>query len=177
MVVRTEHLRSEFRRIRESIFGAFRDHSSQEGSELEVPPPAERRHAVPPRLTVLDVMEGDLMTVSAESPVRPALRLMIEHRISSVPVVDVEGRIVGALNEKDLMKVFYRIDASCVGAVMTRNPFVVSIEDPLVDVVDRLMSSDFRRVLVHDKRRLVGVITRSHLMPALLDALERRAIH
>jgi CBS domain-containing protein len=177
MTGRTEHVRSELRRIRGSIADAFRDHTKEEERERGVWQALGRRHAVPSRLTILDVMEGELMTVSPEAPVRPAVKLMIEHRISSVPVVDADGRIVGALNEKDLMKVFYEIDASCVAAVMTRNPFAVSIDAPLVDVVDRLMSSDFRRVLVHDDRRLAGVITRSHLMPALLEALEKRAIN
>jgi CBS domain-containing protein len=120
-------------------------------------------------------MEGDLATVCPQSAIGPALALMIENRISSVPVVDADGRIVGALNERDLMKVFYLPDTECVADVMTRNPIVVSVDTPLVDVIDHLMSSDFRRVLVREGDRLVGVITRSHVMPALLAALEERA--
>ena len=90
--------------------------------------------------------------------------------------IDLIGQIVGALNEGDLMKVFYDPDSACVSAVMTCNPVTVSVNAPLSDVVDQLMSSDFRRVLIHDNHRLVGVITRSHLMPALLEALEERAM-
>lgn len=168
-----EDFRTELRRIRESVAHAFRDHT-EEGAEGRTRP-GGRRHVVPSGLTIFDVMEGDLATILPESPLRPALRLMIENRISSVPVVDADGRIVGALNEKDLVRVFYEPDAVCVATVMTRNPVTVSIDAPLVDVVDELMSSDFRRVLVHENRRLVGVITRSHLMPALLEALEARA--
>jgi CBS domain-containing protein len=168
--------RSEFRRIRGTIADVFRDHTEKGAGPRPVSGPLEQRHVVPAHLTILDVMQGDLATVSPESQMRSALRLMIENGISSVPVVEADGRIVGALNEKDLMKVFYRPDAICVAAVMTRNPVAVSVDAPLLDVVDRLMSSDFRRVLVHEDRRLVGVITRSHLMAALLDALEERAI-
>lgn len=134
-----------------------------------------RRHAVPSQLRIVDVMEGELATVLPESPVAPAVALMIENRISSVPVTDADGRIVGALNEGDLMKVFYEPDTRCVADVMTRHPIVVSIDAPLVDVIDQLMSSDFRRVLIQENDRLVGVITRSHVMPALLSALEQRA--
>ncbi len=130
-------------------------------------------HVVPPGLTILDVMEGNLATVQPESPLRVAVAVMIENRISSLPVVDAEGRIVGALNEGDLMKVFFDPDTPSVADVMTRDPIIVSIDAPLVEVVDRLMSSEFRRVLIHENDRLVGVITRSHVMPALLDALER----
>jgi CBS domain-containing protein len=172
----TEHFRTEILRIRKSVADAFREHKENEKSGRWVAQPLERRHVVPSRLRILDVMEGDLAVVSPESPLPHALTLMIENRISSAPVVDANGRIVGALNEKDLMPVFYQPDANCVAAVMTRNPVAVSIDAPLVDVVDHLMSSDFRRVLIHDDDRLLGVITRSHLMPALLEALEERAI-
>ena len=109
-----------------------------------------------------------------ESPVPPAVALMIEHRISSVPVVDADGRIVGALNERDLMRVFYQPGTQCVADVMTRDPLTIALDAPLVDVIDLLMASDFRRVHVHQDMRLVGVITRSHVMPALLLALQEK---
>jgi CBS domain-containing protein len=120
-------------------------------------------------------MEGDLATVLPDCPIAGAVALMIEHRISSVPVVDEAGHIVGALNERDLMKVFYLPETERVADVMTRKPIVVSEDAALVDVIDHLMSSDFRRVLIQRQERLVGVITRSHVMPALLAALEERA--
>ena len=161
------------REIRESIVATFR-FTRREVSDPAVVAAERGRHAVPSRLTIRDVMEGDLAAVRPETSIRAALALMIENRISSVPVVDRESRIVGALNEKDLMKVFYRPDADCVGVVMTPNPVSFPTDAPLVDVVDSLMSSDFRRVLIHEDGKLVGVITRSHLMPALLAALDER---
>jgi CBS domain-containing protein len=170
---RLDHFRSEFRRIRESIAGARREGPQKERSKLS--PSHEQRHVVPSHLAILDVMKGNLATVLPESPLRPALALMIENRISSVPVVDSDGRIVGALNERDLMRVFFEPDTRCIAEVMTRDPLTASIDDPLVDVIDQLMSSDFRRVLIHEDRRLVGVITRSHVMPALLSALDEQA--
>jgi len=170
------HVTSGFRKIRDRVAGALGHHPTVGEGQRPVTASLARPHVVPPRLTIRDVMEGDLATVPPECPLRPALRLMIESRISSVPVVDADGRIVGALNEKDLMKAFYDPDVASVSAVMTRNPVTIPIEAPLVDVVDQLMSSDFRRVLIHDNHRLAGVITRSHLMWALLEALEERAL-
>lgn len=169
---RSDYLMSELRRLRGNIADAFRDQLEKEEGALRRAPSFGSGHVVRSQLTILDVMEGELETVFPETPVRSALTLMIENRISSVPVVDEEQRIVGALAEKDLMKVFYQPDAACVAAVMNHSPATVSLDAPLVEVVDQLMSSDFRRVLVHEERRLVGVITRSHLMPALLHALE-----
>jgi CBS domain-containing protein len=171
-----QQFRRELRRIRKDIGHAFGERMEENGGERGLSSPRGRGHVVPSHLTIVDVMEGGLAAVSAESSVGFALTLFIDNRISSVPVIEGDGRIVGALNEKDLMRVFYLPEAHCVAAVMTRNPVTVSIDAPLVDVVDQLMSSDFRRVLIHDNHRLVGVITRSHLMPALMEALEASTI-
>lgn len=141
----------------------------------ESPAPTRRHARVTPGLTIRDLMERDLATVRPESSVGEAVRLMIAHEISSIPVVDEGERIAGALNQGDLMQVFYEPDVRCVADVMTRDPIVLSIDAPFVDVIDQLMASNFRRVLIHEDRRLVGVITRSHVMPALLAVLEERA--
>jgi len=172
--------RTEIRRIRVGMVSAVWRDVKQGGREGEPPigsrqpdtQPDKGSHVVPSSLTIADVMEGGLATVLPETSIRSAVRLMIENRISSVPVVDAEGRIVGALNEGDLMKVFYEPDTGCVGDVMTRDPIVVSIDAKLVEVIDELMSSNFRRVLISENGQLAGVITRSHVMPALLAALE-----
>lgn len=163
--------RSEVRRIRVSMVGVFRAPAEEDGRGGLTPNGS--RSVVPPHLSIADVMEGNLATVLPESSIRSAVRLMIENRISSVPVVDADGAIVGALNEGDLMKVFYEPDTRCVADVMTRDPIVVSVDANLVEVIDALMSSNFRRVLIRENDLLVGVITRSHVMPALLEALEK----
>jgi CBS domain-containing protein len=148
-VTRVERFSIAFREIRGSITGASPGYSEEGGNESRGSIPIENLRV----LAIADIMEGGLATVSPEDSVRSAVRLMIEHRVSSVPVVDGEGRVVGALNEGDLMKVFYEPQTERVADVMTRNPIVVSISAPLVDVIDHLMSSNFRRVLIHENDR------------------------
>jgi len=171
---RIQTLGSNLRRMGEKVAAVI--HTRGEGASATGPQGSRRasRASVAPEIAIRDVMECDLATVLPGTPLRAAVRVMIENQISSIPVVDGEGRIMGALNEGDLMRVFYELDVHCVADVMTRQPIVLPIDAPLVDVIDRLMSSNFRRVLIHDGGRLVGVITRSHVMPALLLALEGR---
>lgn len=125
--------------------------------------------------TIREVMQTESVTVRADSPLTLALELLIKHGISGLPVVDADDRIVGVLSEKDLLKVFYEKDVETVAGVMTPDPITVSIDDPLVDVFDCLMANDFRRVLVHERGRLVGLISRADLMPTLLEALLERS--
>jgi CBS domain-containing protein len=125
--------------------------------------------------TIRDVMQSDPIRIRRDDTLHRALELLIENQISGLPVVDEAGRLVGVLSEKDLLKVFYESDAHTVESLMSADPVSVSVDGELVDVVDSLMANDFRRVFVHDRDKLAGLVSRSDLMPAILAALLERA--
>ncbi len=99
--------------------------------------------------TIREIMKSELVKVQPDTPVREAIEKLIEYEISGMPVVDVDNNIVGVLSEKDILKVFYEGE-QLVGSLMTPDPQKVSVDGALVDVIDMLMASDFRRVLIHD---------------------------
>ena len=124
--------------------------------------------------TIRDVMQPDPIKIHREDALRRALELLVENQISGLPVVDDAGRLVGVLSEKDLLKIFYEPDAHSVESVMT--PRLVPDEEQrqTANVVDSLMANDFRRIFIHEGEKLVGLISRSDLMPAILEALIER---
>jgi CBS domain-containing protein len=124
--------------------------------------------------TIRDVMQPDPIQIHREGALRRALELLVENQISGLPVVDDAGRLVGVLSEKDLLKIFYEPDAHTVESLMSLNPVSISADSQLVDVVDSLMANDFRRIFIHEGEKLVGLISRSDLMPAILEALIER---
>jgi CBS domain-containing protein len=124
--------------------------------------------------TIRDVMQPDPIEIRPDANLRGALELLIQNQISGLPVVDEAGRLVGVLSEKDLLKLFYELDTHSVESLMSRDPVSIPVEGPLVDVVDSLMANDFRRVFIHEDEKLVGLISRADLMPAILGALLER---
>jgi CBS domain-containing protein len=50
-----------------------------------------------------DIMTTDVLTVGRDTPVRQIAALLLERRISGVPVVDANCRVVGMVSEADLM--------------------------------------------------------------------------
>ncbi|BAU42748.1 MULTISPECIES: CBS domain-containing protein [Cyanophyceae] len=54
-------------------------------------------------VTVADVMTPDPIVVHPETPLNEAIKLIAERRISGLPVVDADGKLVGVLSEADLM--------------------------------------------------------------------------
>lgn len=57
------------------------------------------------KLTVGEVMTRRVITVGPDRPIEDAARLMLEHRIGALPVLE-EGRLVGILTETDLLRAF-----------------------------------------------------------------------
>ena len=50
-----------------------------------------------------DVMTQDVVTVDEHASLKEVARLLTEHRVSALPVLDGEGRVVGVVSEADLM--------------------------------------------------------------------------
>jgi len=124
--------------------------------------------------TIREIMEPHPITLRPESPIREALHILIEREISGMPVVDTDHEIVGILSEKDLLKVFYEPESRTVDSIMTKDPMKIGVDAPLSEVIDCLMENDFRRVLIHENGKLVGLVSRADLMPAILDILANR---
>jgi CBS domain-containing protein len=123
--------------------------------------------------SIQSLMTTKIYSVTCKTPIADVLALLIKNKISGLPVLDEQGRIIGAISEKDLLKAFYEDDLDVL-KLMTPEPSVVSVESPLVEVFDVLMTHDFRRVFVHDEGVLVGLISRSDLMPVIMEALNDR---
>ena len=58
------------------------------------------------RLLVREVMTRNVITVTPETPIQEAARLMVENKIGGLPVEDPSGRVVGMITETDIFRVF-----------------------------------------------------------------------
>ncbi len=54
--------------------------------------------------TVADIMTKELITVSKETTIRELAELFVNHRVSSLPVVDTNGKLEGIVTESDLVE-------------------------------------------------------------------------
>lgn len=59
-------------------------------------------HALWEQIEVGDVMTRNVVTVSPETPILEAVRLMYEHRFNGLPVVEDDGQLAGILTEVDI---------------------------------------------------------------------------
>jgi CBS domain-containing protein len=158
----------------------------------------ERKEA---RMRVRDLMTTNVLSIGPEAPLRDVAAVLVEHRISGLPVCDIEGHVLGVLSEGDILYKehdpreahiggplgwivegapnhvgYAKAAAMTVGKAMTA-PAVTIGPAATVAEAARLMSE--RRVnrlpVVDDERRLVGIVTRADLVRAFVRADEEIA--
>lgn len=60
------------------------------------------------QLTVQKVMKRKVISVSPETPIIDAAELMMEHKVSGLPVVDAAGKLVGMITESDIFRMLVK---------------------------------------------------------------------
>jgi CBS domain-containing protein len=148
-----------------------------------------------PALKVSEIMTTQVRTARPDSPLRDAARLMSEAKISGLPVVDADGRLVGILTEGDILRVFRQVSipfyidilggefaipgphvlerqleevtAYRVDQLMTGHVFTASPDEEVADAARRMHARDVKLLPVVDgDGRLVGVISRADVVRA-----------
>jgi acetoin utilization protein AcuB len=61
------------------------------------------------KLQVQEIMTQEVITTTPDAFIEDAARVMVEHRIGGLPVVDEEGHVVGVITETDIFKTFVGI--------------------------------------------------------------------
>jgi CBS domain-containing protein len=110
-----------------------------------------------------DIMtKENIISVKEDTPVYEALRLVVNHGISGMPVVGDDMTLVGIVSEKDLLRLFNeRQDAEnrTVSDFMTQPAIYFDEEEDLKYIHDFLMRNIFRRVPITSNKKLVGIIS------------------
>jgi len=142
-------------------------------------------------------MTREIISVRPDTTVAEAIRMMLDNRISGLPVIDEAGRLVGILTEADLLRrgetgterhrprwleilmgpgrlaeEYVRTHGRKIGEVMTRDPVSVTPDTSLKEIVELMERRRIKRVPVLDGEAPVGIISRADLLRGLAGALE-----
>ncbi len=137
-------------------------------------------------MRVDEVMSREVITVAQGTPLSEAAGLMTTHRVSGLPVVDVEGRLAGILTEsdflsaldveagpsvQDLFETIIRKRRSrkkmgtIVDDIMTPAPITISKDSTLQRAVQLMDKNRVKRLVVADAdKRIEGVVSRADLI-------------
>ncbi len=141
-----------------------------------------------------NVMTPRVISIEADAPIMQAVRLMLQNRISGLPVVGHKGKLVGMVTEGDFLRrgeigtqrhrnrwlefligpgrladEYVHASGRRVEEVMTREPVTVTQDTPLDEAVDLMERHRIKRLPVVDGGKLVGIVTRANIMHGLVS--------
>jgi CBS domain-containing protein len=120
-----------------------------------------------------DIMTTELIIAHPEMTVDEAIRIMVNNKITGMPVVDKSKKLIGIVSEYDVMKVAYETSGLKVINLskpihFTKEVLAVDEDAPLKDIVHIFVDKKIRRIPVLNKNKdLVGLITRRDIMRVL----------
>ncbi|NES07415.1 MAG: CBS domain-containing protein [Okeania sp. SIO2F4] len=146
--------------------------------------------------TVSDVMSHNPITAKPEMPLKEAIKILAEQRISGLPVVNDKGKLVGIVSETDLMwqesgvtpppyimlldsviflenparyeKEIHKALGETVGEVMTKNPLTTTPEKTLPAAARLMHERNIHRLPVLDNNgEVIGILTRGDIIRAM----------
>lgn len=149
-------------------------------------------------LKAKDIMTADPLTVTPQTEITQAARLLLGKHINGLPVVDDHGRLKGILCQSDLIaeqkklpipsfftlldglipltslkqlqREVEKIAAATVAAAMTPDPVTVSPETSIEEVAALMVDRNFHTLPVVEGGRLVGVVGKEDVLRTLLGA-------
>lgn len=137
-----------------------------------------------------DIMTFGTATVSASAPLTRAIRIMTDHRISALPVLDATGRVQGIISESDFFRrgedkidfvplldlsVAQRLEgleARKVAELMTSGGTAVGPDASIEDVAATMRDHDLRHLPVIENGHAVGMISRIDVLRLLAGAID-----
>ena len=150
--------------------------------------------------TAEKIMTTDVITVSPNTEIVKAAKIMMEKRINGLPVVD-SGKLVGILcqsdliaqqkkfpipslftfldgyisltSEKHLEKEVQKIAAATVDQAMTPHPVTVSPTTPIEEIASLMVDRNFHTLPVLVEGKLVGIVGKEDLLKLLLPESDR----
>lgn len=143
-----------------------------------------------------DIMTQPVFAIDPAAPLLQAIRMMIDNKVSGLPVADAQGQVLGMLTEGDLLRrvetgtegdkpgwlsaflfpgrdaeTFVKTHARRVDEVMTSGVIGVTPDTPLADVVALMLKNHIKRVPVLRDGRLLGMVSRADVVARLGEAL------
>ena len=137
-------------------------------------------------MRVRDVMTHDVATVAPDTDLRDLAALLVERRISGVPVVE-NGRVLGVVSERDILfkerpseglsrgvlarlmdegDLTLKIDARTAREAMTSPPLTIGPSRGVAEAAATMLDENVSRLPVVDHGRLVGIVTQHDLVRA-----------
>lgn len=143
-----------------------------------------------------EIMTKDVLTINQDEKVSKATEILLSHKISGLPVVDEENKVVGVISETDLIfrdkeihipaylpllggfimlesikkfeKHLKKASSNVIKDVMTAPAVIIDQETEVSKIIDIMITKGVNRLPVVDsEKKIVGIIARSDILKSI----------
>jgi CBS domain-containing protein len=123
---------------------------------------------------------NQVVSIDTAADLAAAAKLLTKHSIGVLVVLDVDGRLVGILSERDIIRAMSENGIAAlqlpVAEVMTRSVSTCDVNDAISSVMERMTKGKFRHMPVLENGSLAGIVSNRDLLKLHLDTI-REHIH
>jgi CBS domain-containing protein len=150
--------------------------------------------------TIAEVMTPNPISINPQKPLQEAIKILVENRISGLPVVDEAGKLIGVISESDLMwqetgvepppyimfldsviylqnptrhdKEIHKVLGETVGEVMTDRPITITGDRSIKEAARIMHEKKIRRLIVVDEQdeKVIGIVTQGDIIRAMAES-------
>jgi len=140
-----------------------------------------------------DIMTNTVITVGPDRPLKEIAQLLIKHRISAVPVINEDKKLMGIVSEGDLVhrirgdhelprswwlsligdlndipKEFIRTHGKTAKDVMTQEVITATPFTSIAELSEMLETNKIKRVPIVESGKLIGIVSRANIIQGLV---------
>lgn len=129
-------------------------------------------------MKIRDVLGEDrsIITIGFQEKVGAALKKLMENKISSLPVLDDNGKVMGILSERDILREIYKnpdaLEKRFVGDAMTKDILIGLIDDDLDYIMNIMSRNNIRHMPIMSKQSLSGIISIRDVVKGLMHQVK-----
>jgi CBS domain-containing protein len=149
-------------------------------------------------LLAKNIMTLDVVTILPDASIGELSKILLKNKVSGVPVVDEEGKLVGIVTEADIIKENIKVQFpfyfdplmvsayvvdfekynedikdylnTKVEAVMNHRVKTADPSTPVTEVADMMVSNKINRIpIVDDDKKILGIITRADIIKSMIE--------
>ncbi|HEV2170358.1 MAG TPA: CBS domain-containing protein [Candidatus Binatus sp.] len=129
--------------------------------------------------SVLKHKGHDVLTVAPQQTISSVVKLLAQNRIGALPVINPDGRLIGIISERDIIRgMAEHADAVLTlpaERLMTREVKTCTSGDELVDLMEVMTLQRFRHVPVIENGALHGIVSIGDVVKQRLEEVQSEA--
>ena len=115
-------------------------------------------------------------TIGPDQKIKEAMQLLLEHKISCLPVVAPAGDLLGIVSDKDIFRRAFEMPESfleCVVSEIMTSDLIIGLESDEIDYIAAIMTKNrIRHIPIVDSDRLVGLVSVGDVVKSRLEHIE-----